>query len=34
MWDLIIVLLAANEVGDIRLPGWHYDGDEEDESDL
>jgi len=27
-------LLAANEVGDIRLPGWHYDGDEEDESDL
>lgn len=31
MWDLIIVLCAASERGDIRLPGWQYDGDEEDD---
>lgn len=31
MWDLIIVLLAARERGDIRLPGWEYDDDDEEE---
>jgi hypothetical protein len=31
MWDLLIILLAANEVGDIRLPGWQYDDLEEEE---